>query len=107
MLELKFDSTECRRCGRAPATADGIIVKTRTDAENYYCLNCWYVVEADFPWAGVIGILVINPPASAAAESAAPLIHRLLGSRFNWLITTEQGIVLQGNETFIEQPSLF
>jgi hypothetical protein len=106
MLELRFDSTECGKCRKEP-NAGGIIVKTRTDTENYYCLDCWCEIEEQFHWAGVIGILVITAKGLNATARVNALVHRLLGSQFNWLIPTERGIILQGNETFIEQPSLF
>ena len=106
MFDLRLDASSCEKCLKARGD-DGVIIKKRTDDEELFCLDCWLEIESAFHWAGVVGVVVLTDAGFNASMKINSLVSRLYGSQFSWLQFFEFGFLLRGNETFIEQPSLF
>lgn len=107
MSELTINSTNCLNCSAPDTTRGGVVVLTRSEEEYLYCLDCWHELEKKFCWVGVLRFVVLSEHGFSSPEEILALVNRLFGKQFHWLKPFDRGFILQGNETKIEQPSLF
>jgi hypothetical protein len=106
MFDLTLDAPNCKKCLKARGN-DGVIVKKAATMEEFFCLDCWLEMESAFHWAGVLCVVVLTETGFRSPQRINDLVNRLFGRQFNWLQFFDFGFLLRGNETFIEQPSLF